>query len=230
MYRSGVAHRRSYAVVVIIAAIAIAAWLIQAQLGNSTKKTPASRAAAAAAPAPAANEAAAPQAGDTGANAAAPGADGYGAGGDYGNAAGAQAGAPAAATVTAKRTKSLTVKSIPRMGQVVVDDEGFVLYRFDRDAPNPPVSNCTDACAQKWPPVTLEDGAKLTGLDSTKVGSITRPDGVEQVTLGNWALYRYSGDTKAGGWKGQNVGGVWFAVAADGKKNLTCIPSNPPAP
>ena len=220
MYRSGIAHRRGYAIIALIAVIAVAAWLIQAQLGNSTKK----KSSSGRGPAPAANQqqGVAPQAPDGAANAAAPGGDGYG---DYGTGN----GAAAPATVTAKRTKSLTAKKVARMGDVVLDDENYILYRFDKDIPNPASSTCLDACAQKWPPVTLEDGAKLTGLDASKVGSITRPDGLVQVTLGNWALYRYTGDTKPGQWKGQAVGNVWFVAAPDGKKNLTCLPSVAPA-
>ncbi|GLI02805.1 hypothetical protein Pa4123_80830 [Phytohabitans aurantiacus] len=126
-------------------------------------------------------------------------------------------------------TTKLTAKKLPRMGTVVVDQDGFTLYRFDKDTVDPAASNCVDKCAKVWPPAFTEDGKPdLVGIDDEKLGVITRPDGTKQLTLGDWALYRYIGDTKPGQWKGQGVGGTWFVVAPDGKRNLTCLPSVTP--
>ncbi|MCW6009633.1 hypothetical protein K1W54_34595 [Micromonospora sp. CPCC 205371] len=126
-------------------------------------------------------------------------------------------------------TTKLTAKKLPRMGTVVVDQDGFTLYRFDKDTIDPPASNCVDKCEKVWPPAYTEDGKPdLVGIDDEKLGVITRADGTKQLTLGDWALYRYIGDTKAGQWKGQGVGGTWFVVAPDGKRNLTCLPSVTP--
>src|SRR4051812_24461032 len=49
-------------------------------------------------------------------------------------------------------TEQLIGKKIARMGNVVTDQDGWVLYRFDKDTANPPSSNCVDKCAQVWPP------------------------------------------------------------------------------
>ena len=46
----------------------------------------------------------------------------------------------------------LTANSTAQLGTVVVDGQGFTLYRFDKDSAKPPTSNCADECAQKWPP------------------------------------------------------------------------------
>lgn len=124
---------------------------------------------------------------------------------------------------TLKRTKT------KKMGEVVTDEKGWILYRFDDDTANPPKSNCNNDCAKVWPPVVAGD-QQLIGLDPAKIGEVTRADGVKQVTLGGWALYYYIGDKKPGAWTGQNVGKKWFAVAPDGTKNVTCLPENPPAP
>ena len=128
-------------------------------------------------------------------------------------------------------TTKLTAKTLPRMGQVVVDQDGWVLYRFDKDTANPPASNCKDKCEKVWPPVFTEDGKpELAGIDESKVGVVTREDGTKQLTLGGWPLYRYIGDKKPGQWKGQGVGGTWFVVAPDGKRNVSCLPTITPKP
>ncbi|WP_433211830.1 hypothetical protein ACQP00_51260 [Dactylosporangium sp. CS-047395] len=136
--------------------------------------------------------------------------------------------APVATPPAAPLTTELKAASIPKMGKVVTDQEGWVLYRFDKDTAKPPKSNCADKCAQVWPPALTDGNPNLTGVDPSVVGTVTRDDGSRQITLAGWPVYRYIGDPKPGAWKGQNVGGVWFVVAPDGKKNLTCLPT--PAP
>ncbi|EXG81030.1 hypothetical protein [Cryptosporangium arvum] len=146
---------------------------------------------------------------------------------DSESAAGGDAGASSADVgkkpTTLKRTRT------KKMGDVVTDERGWILYRFDKDKPKPPESTCEDDCAKVWPPVVAGD-QKLVGLDAAKVGEVTRKDGTKQVTLGGWPLYYYLGDKKPGDWTGQNVGKVWFAVSPDGTKNVTCLPENPPKP
>jgi predicted lipoprotein with Yx(FWY)xxD motif len=133
----------------------------------------------------------------------------------------------------AQTTDKLTGTAVKRMGQVIENEDGFVLYRFDGDKNNPAKSNCVDDCAKVWPPALTSSGKpKLKGVDSKLVGTVTRADGSKQLTVKGWPLYRYIGDTKPGGWKGQNVGGKWFVIKPDGAKNLTCVPaiSKPVAP
>ncbi|WP_432981771.1 hypothetical protein [Dactylosporangium sp. CA-233914] len=139
-----------------------------------------------------------------------------------------ESGAPASTAPAAPLTTSLKAATIPKMGKVVLDQDGFVLYRFDKDTAKPPKSNCVDKCAQVWPPALTDGNPDLTDVDPAVVGTVTRADGTRQITLAGWPVYRYIGDPKPGAWKGQNVGGVWFVVAPDGKKNLTCLPT--PAP
>jgi predicted lipoprotein with Yx(FWY)xxD motif len=126
------------------------------------------------------------------------------------------------------RTDTLVAKTIPKMGKVVTDSAGFVLYRFDRDAPGSGQSACTGACTRVWPPLLTDGEPTFKGVDPAKVGAIIRADGGLQVTLSGWPLYRYIGDPKPGAWKGQGVGGTWWVSAPDGKKNLTCVPKTTP--
>jgi predicted lipoprotein with Yx(FWY)xxD motif len=139
------------------------------------------------------------------------------------------AGELSADQVTAK----LTGTSVKRMGEVVVNAKGFVLYRFDDDKNNPAKSNCDGDCTKVWPPALTNDGKPtLKGVSAKLIGTVTRADGTKQLTLKGWPLYTYIGDKKAGSWKGQNVAGKWFVIRPDGAKNLTCLPaiSKPVAP
>ncbi|RKN26269.1 COG4315 family predicted lipoprotein [Micromonospora musae] len=142
----------------------------------------------------------------------------------------ASAEAPAADAPPAdvKLTEKLVGKTVPKMGKVVTDEKGWVLYRFDNDSADPPSSNCVDKCAQVWPPALTDGDPQLSGVAADDVGTITRQDGTRQLTLAGWPVYRYIGDKKPGQWKGQGVGGTWFVVAPDGKKNLSCLPKGTP--
>ena len=140
-----------------------------------------------------------------------------------------EAAEPAAPKVKAKPvgkvTDKLIAKTVPKMGNVITDAKGWVLYRFDKDKAKPPTTNCVGDCAILWPPVLADDTLELSGIDADKVDTIERADGGLQITVGGWPVYRYIGDKKPGTWKGQNVGGVWFVIQKDGKKNLTCLPA-----
>lgn len=129
-----------------------------------------------------------------------------------------------------KLTQELIGKKVKRMGEVVTDEKGWVLYRFDKDTANPPTSNCVDECARIWPPVYTDGKPTLDGVSDDVVSSVTREDGTKQVTLDGWPIYRYIGDKEPGQWKGQGVGGTWFVVQPDGKKNTSCLPKGTPKP
>ncbi|HEX6343891.1 hypothetical protein [Umezawaea sp.] len=173
--------------------------------------------------------------------AAAPGDYGYdtpAAAGTDAPAAGAQtsaAGQPAAEPPAAAPEVSnvrLVAKTVDKMGEVVQDGDGRTLYRFDKDTPKPPVSNCNDACAVTWPPLVVPAGStpQLEGVDPALVGTLKRADGTEQVTIDGWGLYTYSKDPGPGKWAGQGVGGTWFVIQPNGKRNVECLPPGVTAP
>ncbi|WP_327279683.1 MULTISPECIES: SCO0930 family lipoprotein [unclassified Streptomyces] len=145
-------------------------------------------------------------AGGYGAGGAAPAA-GSGSGSDVGSGAGK--GEPAG---------QLAVRDIESVGSVVTDSAGMALYRFDKDTPKPPKSNCEGDCAMTWPAVPADDASAAAGIDASLLGSVARADGSKQLTLAGWPVYRYAKDTKAGEAKGEGVGGTWHALAPDGKK------------
>jgi predicted lipoprotein with Yx(FWY)xxD motif len=129
--------------------------------------------------------------------------------GNAGNAA-------AAPALTAIRTFDI--------GRIVVDGKGMTLYRYDGDKAAPPKANCVAKCAQDWPPMITVEGLKISGIDQALVGSVARPDGVDQVTLAGWPVYRHATDEMPGETSG---GGMWSPIAPDGKKVSTA--TTPPA-
>jgi predicted lipoprotein with Yx(FWY)xxD motif len=146
----------------------------------------------------------------------------------------AAAGKKALQLTAAQTTDRLTGTRVPRMGAVIEDEGGWVLYRFDKDTAKPAsASACEGDCAKVWLPALTNDGKpRLAGVDPELVGTVTRADGSKQLTVAGWPLYRYIGDKKPGTWQGQNVNGTWFVIKPSGRKNLTCVPpvSKPVAP
>lgn len=115
---------------------------------------------------------------------------------------------------------TLTVMKVGKLGPIITDKDGMTLYRFDKDTANPPKSNCEGDCAVKWPPVIVPQGAafQLNGVDQANVGTVRRADGSMQLTVGGWAMYRFSGDAKSCDTNGQGLGGVWWATKANGAR------------
>ncbi|WP_306369622.1 hypothetical protein [Nocardiopsis sp. CC223A] len=105
----------------------------------------------------------------------------------------------------------------PELGEILVDDEGFTLYRFEEDSADPPAATCVDDCAEAWPPVlAMAEFDFSAGLDPSLFGSVGREGRLDQATLNGWALYRYAEDDAPGDVGGHGVNGVWFAVTPTG--------------
>ncbi|GAA2491765.1 hypothetical protein [Streptomyces longisporus] len=115
-------------------------------------------------------------------------------------------------------TTMLMAKAMKGMGSVVTDDKGMTLYRSDMDKGTPSMSMCSGDCTKTWMPVMAQDSVQTMGVEKSLLGSVNRPDGMKQLTLGGWPLYRYMGDAKAGQMNGQGRDKMWFAVTPAGKK------------
>jgi predicted lipoprotein with Yx(FWY)xxD motif len=221
MNATGVAHRRGYAIIVLLAAVALAAWLVHARLDKGGSNKPVTKPVGAKAPAAAPSES------------APPGGNAYGNGDGYGGAP--AAGAPAAPAAPAQQVgfvaTGLIGTTTPKMGKIVTDNKKWTMYRFDADTKGGETSACEDQCAVKWPPVLAEDAAKLdvTGIDKGLVTLLPRADGSKQVAIAGWRVYRFADDLGPGKWKGQGFAGKWFVIQPTGAKNLSCVPSTPPA-
>ncbi|HEX6033815.1 MAG TPA: hypothetical protein VFY83_05240 [Anaerolineales bacterium] len=113
---------------------------------------------------------------------------------------------------------TVNLSEVGTFGQALVDGQGRSLYLFTNDTQNSGTSSCTGECLVEWPPL-LTDGDPVAGegVDATKLGTITLPDGTTQVTYNGWPLYYFHEDVAAGDANGQGVGGVWFLVSPTGE-------------
>ena len=113
-----------------------------------------------------------------------------------------------------------------KLGSILTDGAGMTLYVFKNDTPG--TSNCTDACAQNWPPLTIDEGQEPvagTGV-SGALDFIDRSDGTYQVTYDGLPLYHFIGDKQPGDTTGQGMlNGQWSVVTLS-----AAAPAAPAAP
>lgn len=86
---------------------------------------------------------------------------------------------------------------------MLVDAKGMTLYTFDKDSDGK--SMCNGGCAQNWPPLMAEAGAKAME-DWTLV---KRDDGSLQWAYYGKPLYTFVQDKKPGDMTGEGKMGVW---------------------
>jgi predicted lipoprotein with Yx(FWY)xxD motif len=103
---------------------------------------------------------------------------------------------------------------------VVTEGGGRILYRNDRDSSQPPASTCVDqGCTSVWEPLLVPAGQVVgLGVDQSKIGTVSRPDGSQQVTLSGWPLYTHAGENGGQATTASGADGVWFAIAPTGEK------------
>lgn len=119
----------------------------------------------------------------------------------------------ASAAPSAAGSGSLVLKTAKGgAGIWLTDSAGRTLYLYTKDKGT--TSNCYDACATQWPPLTTTEPVTVTGQYTvpSDVGTTTRTDGKKQVTYGGHPLYYYKGDTAPNQIKGQGMGGTWFLI------------------
>jgi predicted lipoprotein with Yx(FWY)xxD motif len=116
-------------------------------------------------------------------------------------------------------TVFVSLGSAAGLGQVLVDSEGHTLYAFSGDSGETPT--CEAACAKAWPPLVDENGEPepSNGTSAARLGTVTRPDGTEQVTYAGHPLYAFGGDKQPGEANGNGstaFGGTWTALKGSG--------------
>jgi len=92
------------------------------------------------------------------------------------------------------------------IGPVMTTTRGMTVYTFDKDQPGR--SNCYDACAKRWPPVTADGYAQEYG----RMSLVSRTNGQRQWAYDGNPLYTYAEDSMRGDVKGDDVGSVWHVV------------------
>jgi predicted lipoprotein with Yx(FWY)xxD motif len=110
-------------------------------------------------------------------------------------------------------------RSIPGLGQIITDGQGFTLYMYRPDQRGP--SQCSGFCAQQWPPLVLPDGVTRpkagAGVRASLLGTVRRAGGELQETYGGWPLYLWIRDSEPGQANGQaDDMGLWYVLSVTG--------------
>ena len=122
---------------------------------------------------------------------------------------------PTPTAVGIQATVEIQVTEHPKLGTVLTDANGRTLYLSTDDERN--ISRCSGGCATAFPPLlTSSEPTAGDGIAAGRVRTITRQDGLNQVTYNGWPLYYFAADEDPGDAMGQNVGGAWFAVSPYG--------------
>jgi predicted lipoprotein with Yx(FWY)xxD motif len=125
---------------------------------------------------------------------------------------------PSATTAAPAPDEEATVQVADSdLGQILTNGSGITVYLFMPDAQGAPT--CTDACAQSWPPVRVDDPSQVVagnGIDSSLLGTVDHPDAGTQVTYNGWPLYVFSGDSAPGDTNGQGQGDAWYVLDPTG--------------
>jgi predicted lipoprotein with Yx(FWY)xxD motif len=107
----------------------------------------------------------------------------------------------------------LKVENKQGFGRVLVDDQGFVLYKYTPDTPGK--SNCFGECIKFWPPATVKGSGPLSAAGITgRITTFTRPDGVKQLVFNGTPLYRFVHDKTPSQVNGQGYQHIWFVIPA----------------
>jgi predicted lipoprotein with Yx(FWY)xxD motif len=126
---------------------------------------------------------------------------------------GAGATTPTTPTPTNEQTQ-IRLGTAGGKSNVLVDGNGCALYLNTSDTST---STAVDAAAETtWIPVTAPAQVTGTGLDQSKVGTFTRPDGKQQATYNGHQLYRFAGDRAPGQANGQGVDDRYFLIGQNG--------------
>ena len=129
----------------------------------------------------------------------------------------ASATAPAASVSPPSATSTTTagdavdlMTASSSTGEIVVDADGRSVYFFTKDVKDSGTSTCTDACLAAWPPVLTTSATPSAEGVTGELGTITTPDGKQQVTLNGLPLYYFAQDARPGDILGQGVNNVWY--------------------
>ena len=136
--------------------------------------------------------------------------------------------APAGASSAASAT--ISAKSVPGVGTVLVNGQGQTLYMLTSEKGGKITCTQANGCIQAWPETLLTSGATAaagSGVQSSLLGTVKDASGNLEVTYNHWPLYTFSGDSGPGVAKGQGLtsfGGTWYVLSGSGNP-VTSSPS-----
>jgi predicted lipoprotein with Yx(FWY)xxD motif len=118
---------------------------------------------------------------------------------------------------TAPAGSAVSIRSTS-LGKTLVDANGRTLYLFAGDRAN--VSRLSGAGLSVWPRFIGTGAVKASnGALAAKIGTITSPSGVRQVTYNGHPLYYYVGDSAPNSTRGQGLnqfGALWYVLGPAG--------------
>lgn len=115
-------------------------------------------------------------------------------------------------TTTSTGGPTVSLRSHPELGDILVGPDGLTLYMFDQDTEGEAASTCSGGCADVWPPLTVEETPAPGDGVSAPLETFEREDGSTQVMAGGWPLYYYAQDSDPGDVEGQGVNDVWWVL------------------
>lgn len=132
----------------------------------------------------------------------------------------APASTSAAVAVPAERVAGqLSLRSLGRLGQVLVDDTGRTLYARTGETATGPTA-CPAQCRRTWPLLLAPQGALPatgSGLRVGLLGVVDLPGAARTLTYAGRPLHRYVGDAGPGDASGQGAQQTWFCVTPTGQ-------------
>ncbi len=113
------------------------------------------------------------------------------------------------------------VASDGKLGKVIVDGDGNVLYVFSPDKHTK--VTCDSECQSIWPPLVAPKTGIAKAIDGARQSLIwsvkNRADGKRIVTYDGWPVYTYVTDQVPGRARGEGLdvnGGYWWVIHPNG--------------
>jgi predicted lipoprotein with Yx(FWY)xxD motif len=123
---------------------------------------------------------------------------------------GAAGGGPPTVTGSGPKTVAKQVKSGGSL--LLATRSGHTLYSLSVERQGKFICTAMSGCLSTWHPLTVATG--VTPKGPVKLGTVSRPEGVLQVTFRSRPLYTFAEDKKPGQVKGEGIKdvGVWHAA------------------
>jgi len=139
------------------------------------------------------------------------------------NTAAGSPGSSAPAGASSAASATISAKSVPGVGTVLVNGQGQTLYMMTSEKGGKITCTQANGCTQAWPETLLTHGVTTakagSGVQSSLLGTVKDASGNLEVTYNHWPLYTFSGDSGPGVAKGQaltSFGGTWYVLNGSG--------------
>jgi predicted lipoprotein with Yx(FWY)xxD motif len=123
---------------------------------------------------------------------------------------------------------TISAKSVPGVGTVLVNGQGQTLYLLTSEKGGKITCTAANGCTQVWPETVLAGGSTAatagSGVQPSLLGTVKGASGNLEVTYNHWPVYTFSGDSGPGVAHGQGLvsfGGTWYVLSAAGNPVTT---------